>query len=150
MDGRLNLGIRLLARVSVTLLIFLVLLAGVKAAFAQGQGNAVIMGTVNDSTGVVPGATVTVIDNATGVARTAVSDEQGVFRLLSLPPARYSIKVEVEGFKQLASEVTLLTGETRDLGRLILEVGVLSETIMVTAAATPVQVSRNLSMDVWS
>ena len=144
MDARLNLGIRLLARVCVlTFLILLVLLAGVKGAFAQGQGNAVILGTVNDSTGVVPGATVTVTDNATGVARTAVSDERGVFRLLSLPPARYSIKVEVEGFKQLATAVTLLTGETRDLGRLTLEVGVLSETIMVTAAATPVQVSSS-------
>src|SRR5262245_25601740 len=149
MDRSLSLARRRFALVS-SLIILVV--SAASTAFAQGQGNAVIMGTVTDSTGVVPGATVTATDAATGVARTAISDDQGVFRLLSLPPARYAIKVEMQGFKQIASQITLLTGETRDLGKLTLEVGVLSETIMVTAVATPVQTAssalqKNLSGD---
>src|SRR4030095_12700395 len=130
----------------------LVLLAGVTTAFAQGQGNAVIQGTINDNTGVVPGAPITVTDAATQSVRTAVSDDRGVFRLISLPPAKYSIKVEMQGFKQISSEVTLLTGETRDLGKMMLEVGARAETINVTAEVTPVQTSssslqKNLSGD---
>jgi hypothetical protein len=131
----------------------LVLLAGVTTiAFAQGQGSAVITGTISDSTGVVPGATVTVTDAATGTARTAVSDERGVFRLISLPPAKYALKIDMQGFKQIALDITLLSGESRDLGKLTLEVGGRAETINVTADVTPVQTAssalqKNLSGD---
>ena len=65
-------------------------LAGAIPAFAQGQGNAVLTGTVTDPDGVVPGATVTAIDAATSITRSAVSNEQGTFRLLALPPGRYT------------------------------------------------------------
>src|SRR5215831_18376232 len=97
MDGRRGRKARLISWAAV-----LVLLAGVTTAFAQGQGSAVITGTINDSTGVVPGATVTVTDAATGTSRTAVSDDHGVFRLISLPPAKYALKVDMQGFKQIA------------------------------------------------
>src|SRR5580765_1558034 len=147
MDGRRGKKAQLMTWAAV-----LVLLASATAAFAQGQGNAVITGTVNDNTGVVPGATITATATATGLVRTAVSDDHGVFRLISLPPAKYSIKVEMQGFKQISTDVTLLTGETRELGKLMLEVGGRAETINVTAEVTPVQTSssalqKNLSGD---
>src|SRR5262245_56189433 len=136
MDGRRGSKARLMSWAAV-----LVLLAGVTTAFAQGR--AVITGTVNDSTGVVPGATVTVTDAATGTTRTAVSDERGVFRLISLPPAKYALKVDMQGFKQVALDITLLSGEVRDLGKLTLEVGGRAETINVTADVTPVQTASS-------
>src|SRR5262245_6113167 len=148
MDGRWARKVRLVAWVAV-----LMLLASASTAFAQGQGNAAVTGTIGDSTGVVPGATVTATDASTGLVRTAVSDDRGVFRLVSLPPAKYSIKIEMQGFKQIAmSDITLLTGEVRDLGKLTLEVGGRAETINVTAEVTPVQTSssslqKNLSGD---
>ena len=47
--------------------------------------------------------------------------------VLSLPAGRYSIRVEMPGFRQInLSDVLLLSGETRDLGRLLLEVGTLA------------------------
>src|SRR4030095_704485 len=119
-------------------------LAGAIPALAQGQGNAVLTGTVLDPDGVVPGATVTATDPATSITRSAVSNEQGTFRLLALPPGRYTISVEMEGFKKITiPDVALYSGETRDLGKLTLQVGVRSENITVTAEVTPVQTSAS-------
>ena len=84
MDGTRSTGPR--AFVS---LLMLIVLAAAGSAFAQGQ-NGILTGIVADGDGVVPGATVTATDPATGLVRTASSNEQGVFRLLSLPPGRYT------------------------------------------------------------
>ena len=130
----------------------LTLLAGADRALAQGQ-TGVVTGTVTDGDGVIPGATVTAIDADTSVTRTAISNEQGVFRLLSLPPGRYTVRVEIEGFKQITMpDVALSTGETRDLGKLALQVGVRTESVTITAEVTPVQtansaLSRNITGD---
>src|SRR2546425_1721496 len=120
--------------------VVLLCLAGAGTAFAQGQGNGILTATVVDNAGVVPGATVTATDAATGLIRSAPSNDQGVFRLLSLPPGKYSLRVEMIGFKQITlDDIVLLSGETRDLGRLVLSIGVLSESVSVTAEVTPVQ-----------
>ena len=48
--------------------------------------------------------------------------------------------MEMEGFKQInMNDVVLLSGEERELGKLVLEVGVISESVLVTAFVTPVQ-----------
>ena len=86
----------------------LYVLAGADRALAQATG--VLTGTVTDGDGVIPGATVTAVDTATSITRTAVSNEQGVFRLLSMPSGRYTIRVELEGFKQITiPDVALYT-----------------------------------------
>ena len=113
----------------------LTFLAGADRALAQGQ-TGVVTGTVTDGDGVIPGATVTAVDADTSVTRTATSNEQGVFRLLSMPSGRYTIRVEIEGFKQITiPDVAIYTGETRDLGKLALQVGVRSETVTITGGS---------------
>src|SRR5262245_53702380 len=100
--------------------------------------------TVIDKDGVVPGATITATDPATGVSRTAISDDRGVFRVLSVPPGRYNIKIELEGFKTITiNDFPLLLGESRDLGKLTMSVGALTESLTVTAEVTPVQTSAS-------
>ncbi len=81
-------------RVAATAVALLVLGAG--AAFAQLQtGN--LYGKVSDQTGaVLPGVTVTL---DTGEApQVQVTNAQGEFRFLSLAPATYKIKAELQGF----------------------------------------------------
>src|SRR5688500_8401742 len=120
------------------LLVVLIALAGATQAFAQGQ-NGILTGVVVDGDGVVPGAMVVATNSGTALARTVVSDELGVFRLLSLSAGRYEVRVEMPGFRQInLSDVMLLSGETRDLGRLLLEDGTLAEAVTVTAEVTPV------------
>jgi hypothetical protein len=121
-------------------------------AFAQGQ-NGILTGVVTDSDGVIPGATVTATNAATGLVSSGVSNEQGVFRILSLPPGRYALRVTMEGFRQITlDDVLVVSGETRDLGRLALEVGTLAEAVTVTAEVTPVNTTtgslqRNMTGD---
>ncbi|HXM70099.1 MAG TPA: carboxypeptidase-like regulatory domain-containing protein, partial [Thermoanaerobaculia bacterium] len=72
------------------------LVLGAGAAFAQLQtGN--LYGKVSDQTGaVLPGVTVTL---DTGEApQVQVTNAQGEFRFLSLAPANYKIKAELQGF----------------------------------------------------
>jgi hypothetical protein len=131
--------------------VLLVLSCG--TASGQGQGTGILTGTVTDNAGVIPGATVTAIDATTGLVRSAACNDQGIFRVPSLPPGRYAVRVEVDGFKQITiNDVVLLSGETRDLGKLALQVGVRTETVTVTAESTPVQTAdstlqRNLTGD---
>ena len=139
------------ARVFPCLLVLIALTCATNA-FAQGQ-NGILTGIVTDGDSVVPGVMVVATDAATGVVRSAVSNERGIFRILSLPAGRYEMRVELEGFKPIKlSDIMLLSGETRDVGRMLLEVGTLAEAITVTAEVTPVNTStgslqRNITGD---
>src|SRR5260370_11959639 len=76
------------------------LVLGAGAAFAQLQtGN--LYGKISDQTGaVLPGVTVTL---DTGEApQVQVTNAQGEFRFLSLPPANSKIKAELQGFSPVA------------------------------------------------
>ncbi|MCA1635914.1 MAG: carboxypeptidase-like regulatory domain-containing protein [Acidobacteria bacterium] len=70
------------------------------SVFAQSQattGN--IEGRVLDPNGaVVPGANVTAINTATGLERTVTSDEDGNYRIILLPPGKYTVKSSAANF----------------------------------------------------
>jgi outer membrane receptor protein involved in Fe transport len=111
-------------------------------AFAQGGGSGTVTGTVVDNVGVVPGATVTLTEAATGQVRTMPTTEVGAFRFAALPPGRYSVKVEMQGFKPVDVQNFLLdSGVVRDLGKVMMTAGAMSEQVTVTANVTPVQVA---------
>jgi len=113
-------------------------------AFAQGAGNSTITGTVVDNAGVVPGATVTLTAAATGTVRTNATSETGVFRFAALPPGTYSLKITMQGFRPVAVDNFLVdAGAIRELGKLTIVPGSVSETVEVKAEVTPVQVSSS-------
>ena len=135
-------GIKRMGTLS-ALLAGVVLLAGAATASAQAVYGA-LTGTTVDNVGVVPGATVTATQVSTNAVRTAVSNDQGVFRIPSLPPGRYRVKVEMDGFKPVSiEEFNLLAGELRDLGKLTLSAGGVSESVTITAEVTPVQTASS-------
>jgi outer membrane receptor protein involved in Fe transport len=89
------------ATTSVTML--LILTAGAAAQTAGGTG--VILGTVTDNTkAVLPGVTVTVSGPAAMGTPTAVTGENGTYRIPSLPPGEYSVKFELTGFGTVIRE----------------------------------------------
>ena len=125
------------------LLMGVILLAGATCAFAQ-TGNATLTGTVSDNVGVIPGATVTATQVSTNSVRTGVTNDRGVFRIPSLPPGRYTVKVDMDGFKPVSiAEFNLLANEIRDLGKLTLSAGGVSESVTITAEVTPVQTASS-------
>src|SRR6185295_7624361 len=69
------------------------------SAFAQTSTSR-ISGTVTDSSGaVVPGAKVTAKDEATGVTYTQTTTGAGLYTFPSLTVGKYTISVEMKGFK---------------------------------------------------
>jgi hypothetical protein len=106
-------------------------------AWAQsGSGN--LTGTVTDAQGaVVPGATITATNTATGAVRTSVSNDRGVFSLPGLRPGNYTVKAELSGFQTYVHEnVTVRVDSTTDFTA-VLKLGSLTETVTVTEA-TPI------------
>src|ERR1051326_1275519 len=65
------------------------------------QNYGTILGTVSDTSGAVIGdAKIKVVNAATGLSRTTLSDKNGYFRVLSLPIGDYILQVEKPGFKK--------------------------------------------------
>jgi len=74
-------------------------------AFADSQ----LHGTVTDASGaVITGATVRVVDPASGVARTTTTDDRGTFVLEGLPAGRYEVSTVSEGFAPATTAVVVL------------------------------------------
>src|SRR6266849_3902400 len=71
-------------------------------AYAQGGSTtAPLSGTVVDASGAaIPGASVTVRNNATGASYQAVSSDKGTFTVPALQAGTYTVTVSLSGFKQ--------------------------------------------------
>src|ERR1700704_2769766 len=73
------------------------------ALFAQSDLGS-ITGFVKDPTGaVIPNATVTVRNEATGSERKATTNEAGSFTVTNIPAGFYTVDVEAKGFKKFES-----------------------------------------------
>jgi hypothetical protein len=113
-------------------------------SFGQTVSGA-LQGTVIDpASAVVPNAAVTITEASTGSTRTATSDNSGIFRFLEIPPGKYNLSISMTGFKKFTeSDINIGANETRDLGKLTLELGQATETVSVTAEATAVQLASS-------
>jgi hypothetical protein len=117
----------------------LVLLCG--CIFSQTT-TGTLLGTVADpGDAAVPGATVEIKNASTGAATTTVTGPEGLFRFNSLVPATYNLTIRAAaGFKAYSeSNIEVTASEVRDLGKISLSLGALTEQVSVTAAATPIQ-----------
>ncbi|HEY6375405.1 MAG TPA: carboxypeptidase-like regulatory domain-containing protein, partial [Edaphobacter sp.] len=67
---------------------------------AQAAGTASVQGSVVDSTGaVLPGATISLVDNSTHVTRTVTSDSSGSYTFPNVPVGNYTLNVIASGFR---------------------------------------------------
>ena len=112
------------------------------AAAAGAQDTGSITGTVKDqSGGVLPGATVTLVNTAVAVNQTAVTNTQGTFIFPLLPAGTYTITVELTGFKKAGkTNVILLVASKVNAGDFVLEVGDMNESVSVEADAGRLQI----------
>lgn len=96
-----------------------------------------ITGVVTDGTGaVVPGANVTVTNNATGVVVNVSTNDEGVFNAPTLRPDAYTMQVQLQGFKTATREVVLPAAQTLRLD-FALETGDVAETVLVESSTAP-------------
>jgi hypothetical protein len=105
-------------------------------AFGQAQSNAAdLQGVVRDANGaVVKGATVTARNLGTNISRTATTNDEGAYQLISLPPGEYEVAATAQGFsKAVIPSVTLTVGQRADLD-IPLQVGALTGVVTVDSA----------------
>ncbi len=102
-------------------------------AFGQEETSATFTGQITDLNGaVVPNASVTVVNTATGERRTVQANSVGNFNVFPLAPGTYTVSVEQAGFKKAVIEATLNARDRRSL-QITLEVGDASEVVTVTS-----------------
>src|SRR6476469_8917344 len=119
------------------LLVCLAVVSCYSAALSQAQSNAAdLQGSVRDPKGaVVAGATVTARNTATNATRDATSNDDGFYKIVNLSPGEYEVTVKAANYKTAQiPRITLTVGQTvsQDIP---LEVGDLTATVTVTAAA---------------
>jgi hypothetical protein len=104
-------------------------------AAAQGATTS-LRGVITDAKGlVVPGATVTLGNSATGFMRTTKTDGQGAYQFLEVPPANYVLTVEAAGFAKTRRENVLLQVSSPATLNLSLQVAGGSVVVEVTSEA---------------
>src|SRR6185503_12046776 len=102
------------------------------ASVSAQTATSVIRGTVQDSTGaVVVEVKVLLIDLARNQSWRQATNEEGSFEFRALPLGHYRMELEKHGFKKaVVEEITLQVAETQNL-KVTLEVGSLSELVVV-------------------
>ena len=124
-------------RISLLALAFILLVA--VPSFGQFDRSQ-ISGFVTDQTSaVVPGATVTVLHVQTGTLRTTVTDPAGYYVFPTLTPGTYDVTVELQGFKKAVQTGLTLDAAASLTANATLEAGAIAESVTVTAEATRLQ-----------
>ncbi|MBI4874355.1 MAG: TonB-dependent receptor [Acidobacteria bacterium] len=132
-------------RIGLLCLLAALILASVAARPAAAQvlyGS--VVGTVEDQTGaVVPKATVTITNKATGLTREAAADDAGRFSLLNVLAGTYDLKVTAQGFRTSTRTDIEVSINTVTRQNVRLEVGAVSEQVTVAASAAVLQTDKS-------
>lgn len=112
------------------------MLAGVVTASAQGIITGGITGTVVDQTGaVIPGASVSAVNESTGTTLTATSNAEGTFQITDVPLGLYTVSFKATGFgPSQVTHVHVVAGNQTQLKQ-ALSLGSASQTVEVAAGA---------------
>ncbi|MBI4483280.1 MAG: TonB-dependent receptor [Acidobacteria bacterium] len=127
----------------VSCLAFLLLKAFDANALAQ-QTTGTIGGIVKDETDArVPGVSVTIKNVDTGIARTALTDEEGRYHVPNLSPGNYEVRAELPGFQTIVRSGVTVTVGGESVVDVTLKVGELADQITITGEAPLVQTSTS-------
>ena len=126
--------------------LFIVALAVAVAPAGAQEFRGSIVGTVTDqSSGVLPGVTVTVTNTATGVSQNVVTNTEGSYQVRYLISGTYSVIAELSGFKKVVREGNQV--RVGDVTRvdIALEAGGVQETITVVGATPLLNTESGIS-----
>lgn len=109
---------------------------------------ATLQGLVLDPSGAaIPGAEVSLLNEATGQELSGASSVAGEFAITFVPPGTYTVLLTAEGFKSTSVEgLQLATGQRANVNY-TLEIGATTETVTVTGAA-PLMNTVNAEQDI--
>ena len=120
-------------------------------ALAQGRQTGTIRGSVVDAQGLVlPGVTVTVRSPALQGVRTTVTDINGNYQILALPPGDYGVVFELQGFADVNEMATVSLGGDVGVNAAMAPAGVTEVIQVVGVVPTPIETtvaSSNVTAD---
>jgi hypothetical protein len=112
----------------------------------SGQGT--VTGTITDlSKAIVPDATVTLTNMATGVTSKTQSSSVGSYFFGAVPIGQYKIEVEKKGFEQWEGTFTLDVGQNAVVNT-ALKVGTTTTIVEVNGAASPIETQSGTVSDI--
>jgi Carboxypeptidase regulatory-like domain len=111
------------------------------SAMAQNQGS--LRGYVKDEQGgSLPGVTVTATSPALIQPSTAVTEADGAYRLINLPPGTYTVSAELTGFASYRRTDILLRAGANFQVDIVMKIGSLQESITVAGESPMLEVSK--------
>jgi trimeric autotransporter adhesin len=116
------------------------LLASAVVAGAQGFTGGV-RGEVRDQNGVIPGVTVTLVNEATNISREVVTNAVGQYNFPAVAPGTYTLKTQLTGYKTYESKGLIVGTQQFITLDVVLQVGALEESITVTGQSPLIDTS---------
>ncbi|HVY92206.1 MAG TPA: TonB-dependent receptor, partial [Bryobacteraceae bacterium] len=99
---------------------------------------------VDPANAVIVGADATLKDQATGAERSVKTSGEGTFRFLDIGAGTYTLTIKATGFRtHVQKDIEVQTSATRDIGRVAMELGNITDQITVTADAANVELSSS-------
>jgi len=119
---------------SAALALLFVVVSGMSVTvLAQTANSGTVTGVVNDEKGgLVPGASVKIVNLGTNAERTATTSSDGVYEITQLVPGNYRLEVEAKGFSKYVQEPVVVNVLQRTTVNPELKVGGIGETVTVT------------------
>ena len=112
-------------------IVVLVALATLVGSAASAQQASIVGSAMDESKAVLPGVNVTATDQAAGRQIVGVTNEKGEYRLLNVPPGKYTLQAELSGFSTVIfKDVELLVGQNATIP-LSLKLASVTETLTV-------------------
>jgi hypothetical protein len=130
------------------LLVCLAVVSCYSVAMSQAQSNAAdLQGVVRDPNGaVVANAAVTARNLGTNLTREATANDDGFYKIVSLPPGEYEVTVKAPNYKTaVIQKVTLTVGQTANQD-IPLEVGDVTAIVTVTTAPPNIVETSNTAV----
>jgi carboxypeptidase family protein len=128
----------------VALLVACVIVAEATLVFAQGALGTLNGRVVDPGDAVLPGVTITATNSNTNVARTTVTNAEGLYSLPALEPGVYTVQAELSGFANATrTGVTLTVNQTITVDIKLGLAGV-TENITVSGASPLIEVTQSL------
>lgn len=126
------------------LAVSLALLSGPARLSAQASGS--ISGQVTDTTGAtIPDASVSLVNGATGITRSTVSNASGIYVFPAVAPGNYLVKASHKGFKTATSESIEVQVSQSLRQDFKLQVGAVTQTVSVQSSGALLQ-AENASL----
>jgi hypothetical protein len=99
----------------------------------------------DESRGALPGVTVTLVNEATGVTATRVTDAEGRYLFDFVEPGSYTVNADLQGFRSAAQKAVRVSQRGDVTVDLLLGIATVAETITVQASSVLVQFNSSSS-----